>query len=512
MKKLFTLMMAAVIFTGTLAGCGDKAPEKPAGNTDKPSSQISAETSSPNESSSVSGVVFDAGNVQALVPDGWKAFPQSDAFTDDPDDTDPDVLTICKGGETDLDLLLKPFVRIDYYGPGTEMMGGLEDWYDQVESLDPIRLGAYTWKGFITTDYGRMAILCAEEGDHQYQASVYLEVEGQTISLDDPDVQAILASVAPSDGTAPSISESPAGEVSGETAALTDWWAGEWYGWWCVTGGTAEYESLSDIAWDAYARIIPGENGTARLVIWDSETGDQAPLAETEMIFSPDDSEYGAITSVSGSFFTSGSWLDAFSVTTCDISTDEWNISSDSLTVNQFDHMIELNGHYVNPDRHQSTFNYHFYLRPWGMSWEDVRTGDTTGCIYSDMMPLYYDNWYAPLVNMGMGLPASLEAGIAILEGGAASVSGDKATADGKVDLQTLQRCLPWCKSDTDYGTPYDEVAAQFGVHGKSIESLFEGKTIYRWWASEDDYIQITFDLHEDGSETWNITQWDGIQ
>ncbi|MBR6791421.1 MAG: hypothetical protein IKM31_11215 [Oscillospiraceae bacterium] len=508
MKKLLTFMITAVILAGTLAGCKDKTPEKPAVIPDKPSSgQTSGETSAVTPT--VSGTVFDAGNVQALVPDGWKAFPQSDAFTDDPDDTDPDVISVCKGGETDLDLLTKPSVRIDYYGSGTEMMGGLEDWYDQVESLDPIRLGPYTWEGFITTDYGRTAILCAEDGEHQYQASVYLDVEGQTISLDDPDVQAILASVAPSDGTGQTIG---GGEAAEDTAALDEWWAGDWYGWWCVTGGTAEYESLSDVAWDAYARIIPDGDGTARLVIWDSETSEQAPLAETTMIFDADGGEYGALTSGSGSFFTSGSWLDAFSVTACEISAGEWNISSDSFTVNQFDHMIELDGHYVNPDRCQSTFSYHFYLRPWGMSWEDVRTGDTSGCIYSDMMPLYYDNWYAPLVNSGAGLPDSLEAGTAVLQGGSAPVSGDKQNADGKVDMATLQRCLPWCKTERTYSTTYDEIAALFGVHGKSVESLFEGKTIYRWWADDDDYIQITFDLHEDGSETWNVTQWNGIQ
>ena len=26
-----------------------------------------------------------------------------------------------------------------------------------------------------------------------------------------------------------------------------------------------------------------------------------------------------------------------------------------------------------------------------------------------------------------------------------------------------------------------------------------------------DDYSQISFNIHEDGSETWNVTQWNGI-
>ena len=71
------------------------------------------------------------------------------------------------------------------------------------------------------------------------------------------------------------------------------------------------------------------------------------------------------------------------------------------------------------------------------------------------------------------------------------------------------------CSSDLDtsYSTSYEEVAAQFGVHGHLEDCPFEGKTIYRWWAEDEmeHYIKITFDVHEDGSETWNVTQWDGI-
>lgn len=81
---------------------------------------------------------------------------------------------------------------------------------------------------------------------------------------------------------------------------------------------------------------------------------------------------------------------------------------------------------------------------------------------------------------------------------------------DGKTDLATLQRLLPWAKK-LSYSTTYDEIAAEFGVHGQSQDSLFEGKSIYCWWATDDDYIQITFDLHDDSSETWNVTQWSGI-
>ena len=52
---------------------------------------------------------------------------------------------------------------------------------------------------------------------------------------------------------------------------------------------------------------------------------------------------------------------------------------------------------------------------------------------------------------------------------------------------------------------------AQFGAHGKQEKSLFEQNTIYRWWATEDAYVKITFTLGDDGTELWNITQYNGV-
>jgi len=68
-----------------------------------------------------------------------------------------------------------------------------------------------------------------------------------------------------------------------------------------------------------------------------------------------------------------------------------------------------------------------------------------------------------------------------------------------------------WIKENASYDMPYEEIAAQFGVHGKQKESFFENNTIYRWWATEDAYVQITFTLGSDGTELWNVTQYDGI-
>ena len=133
------------------------------------------------------------------------------------------------------------------------------------------------------------------------------------------------------------------------------------------------------------------------------------------------------------------------------------------------------------------------------------------------MMPIYYDNWYLSLLYLGHEKAlSSFEEGIdiinAYLDGSevAALDPADKVGADGRVDIQTLRAALDWCKQNAGYSTTYDEIAAQFGVHGKSEESLFEGKTIYKWWATEEAYVKITFDL-KDGTEFWNVTMYNGV-
>ena len=97
----------------------------------------------------------------------------------------------------------------------------------------------------------------------------------------------------------------------------------------------------------------------------------------------------------------------------------------------------------------------------------------------------------------------------------AAADLGEKEGADGHVELAVLKELLPWMKTETDYGMPYEEIAAKFGVHGKYVDT-FENNgeqfVRYRWSADDDNRITITFYANPDGSETWNLTAWDGLK
>jgi len=120
MKRWTALCITFVMLATMLAGCGEAAPE----NTEQQSGateQTSQSTLPMDTVPDVSGEIYSTGEFQALVPDGWAAFPIKDAFSEE-NAPDTSCFNIIKGGTSDLDLFSKPYVRLDYYGPDTFMM------------------------------------------------------------------------------------------------------------------------------------------------------------------------------------------------------------------------------------------------------------------------------------------------------------------------------------------------------------------------------------------------------
>ena len=391
MRRVFAIALC-VLMVFSLTACRDE--ESPKSKKDK-----------------IRGEYFDAGNVKAFVPEGWKAFPVMDAFADE--EVDPDALLIIKGGETDLDIFTKPYLRIDFYGENNQMMGGLEDFYDETQPVEPMALGTHLWQGFTTTDYdGVMAILWSEEDPLQFQVSIQLELEdGQKISLQDKEVQKILESIAASDGTLGGPAQEPTNQTTTKPQVSYDNWEGDWYGWWCITSGGGVYTDFKNIAWDTYAHItVDGTRGS--LWLWDTETAWEDPLlaagadlTETTMVLTD------------GVFFNCNQWLDdGVENVPMDVPNGSWDVDLECSSVSHFANMIELSGTYEDPNDPDNYFVFYIYLRPWGTRWEDVQNGDTSGCIYSDMMPIYYSDWYLPLLEKGYeGLPSSYDRGLDLL-------------------------------------------------------------------------------------------------
>lgn len=513
-KEIIAVFILCVIL---LAGCGEKTTdsEKPKMETD--TAVMETETVKPE----IPGEMYDTGEFRALVPEGWKAFPIMDVFSED-NAEDTSCFNIIKEGTSDLDLFSKPYVRLDYYGPDTMMMKPSSEYYENVQEVADMQLGTHSWTGFIGEDgYGKSAILWMEEGEIQCQAIIWLEVENKKITLEDADVQAILASVEPSDGLA----VSDEGEISASDemdAGNYDWWEGDWYGWWAIKNGTGIYQKPSDLnlIWDAYAEIEVYNDNTGFMEVWDTGTSkDNILFYGYDIVFEPGVSDAGRMVSSRVVVFPNGEWNHGMEADTMDERETGWMVDPAESAVSHFENMIEVKGHYVSPENPDDSFDYYIYLRPWGMLWDDIRNGDTSGCLYKDMMPLYHDNWYVSLLNLGYERPTStFEEGIAIIEdylsgqnsGGGSLDPSSKEGADGKVDMAVLKAALEWCKAEASYDTPYETIAAQFGVHGKLIDDTGTHR-YYRWWATKDAYVQITFTVSDDGTELWNITQYDGL-
>lgn len=77
--------------------------------------------------------------------------------------------------------------------------------------------------------------------------------------------------------------------------------------------------------------------------------------------------------------------------------------------VSAFDKMLCIHGFYAKPSNSDDWIEYYIFIRPWGMKWDDVKNGDMSEMIYSDMMPIEYENWYLPKIEAGLDMPDSFE-------------------------------------------------------------------------------------------------------
>ena len=191
MKKLIALLLALTMMM-CLVACGN---DEETGIGDK--AGLITPEDGPGTVVEVSGETYDAGNVKGLVPDGWKAYPVMDIWSDDPNATDPDQFNIVLGGETDLDLLTKASMQIVHYQPES-MMTPSPEFYDGAVTIEPIVAGDLTWEGFSAKDFmdNPMTIIwTTNAAGHQFQVTLFTKNGDSEYSLTDAAVVAILASI-----------------------------------------------------------------------------------------------------------------------------------------------------------------------------------------------------------------------------------------------------------------------------------------------------------------------------
>lgn len=169
-------------------------------------------------------------------------------------------------------------------------------------------------------------------------------------------------------------------EKTGNT--LLDWWNGDWYGWWIMTGCSGDYEDLEGAWWDICGAIDIGGDGTGTVTLWDEDYTKSEPMVSASVSLSDDGTSiYGTMTSEGGAF--------------TDIALEHGDWIVDPGLVDYGD-MIHIDGDYENGG---DAFHYDIYLRPWGTYWVDVDEED---------LPNLYDSWYLPLIDAEEPMPDSI--------------------------------------------------------------------------------------------------------
>lgn len=173
--------------------------------------------------------------------------------------------------------------------------------------------------------------------------------------------------------------EATATQTASDAAGNLDWWNGDWYGWWTITGCWGAYEDLESAWWDVCGTIDIGADGTGTVTLWDEDYTKAEPMVSASVsLNSAGVGTHGTMMSEGGTFM--------------DIALEhaDWIVDPG---LSDYTDMIHISGSYENGD---DQFIYDMFLRPWGTSWDDAKAED---------LPYYYHDWYLPLIQAGKPMP-----------------------------------------------------------------------------------------------------------
>lgn len=193
-------------------------------------------------------------------------------------------------------------------------------------------------------------------------------------------------------------------DLPDEGSGPYEWWEGEWYGWWIVESGYGAYASWEDYFWDAYARIEAYDDDTGHFTLWDVDTDADSPLADMNVSFGDGVTEHGAMINEDGYFMD-------YEMEHADFVCDPGAMGF------EIEDMILVEFRYYDPTNEDDYMDVYIFLRPWGRDWYDLDGKTNADWPYDDMMPMYYKEWYMPLVAGGHSLPDSYNEGLELLGG-----------------------------------------------------------------------------------------------
>ena len=262
--------------------------------------------------------------------------------------------------------------------------------------------------------------------------------------------------------------------------ALLDWWNGEWYGWWMMTGCTGNYESMEGQWWDVCGIIDIGADYTGTVTLWDEDYKKDNPMVSATVSLST------AGTGENGTMTSEGGWFTDVALEHADWIVDPGLVERDN--------MIYIDGWYENGD---DGYYYEIYLRPWGLRWDDAG---------EDYLPYLYDDWYLPLIDAGKSMPDSIEmddsAGSANTDAAITTSSANVPGGAGIVTEEQVQMGYVWMNkvNNNIFDTTYEEVASYFGVEGEFVNEEYSDHMkanyrYYKWISSENSshFLYVNF-------------------
>ena len=262
---------------------------------------------------------------------------------------------------------------------------------------------------------------------------------------------------------------------------LLDWWNGDWYGWWIMTGCAGYYEDMEGQWWDICGTIDIGEDYMGTVALWDEDYTESEPMVSAAVSLSESGTgEYGAMMS-EGGFFTD-----------IELEHADWIVDPGLV---DYPDMIHIQGYY---ESGEDEYSYDIYLRPWGTYWDDVEEED---------LPAFYDDWYLPLIVAGEAMPDSIGTG-APAGGSTSAQTEDIPSGDGIVTEEQVQMGYVYMKEVAKdlFHTTYEELAAYFGVEGQFVEEYYSdvyeaNMRFYKWISSENSnhFIYVNFLEEEPG-------------
>ena len=304
-----------------------------------------------------------------------------------------------------------------------------------------------------------------------------LTIDPSTLTREEPE-----AAAQPEDPADVDITDTaaPAGD------ALLDWWNGDWYGWWTMYGCYGYYEGMDGMAWDVCGTVDIGEDYMGTITLWDEDyTRDNAMASADVSLSEAGTGEYGAVMSEGGYF------------TDIPLEHADWIVDPG---LSDYEDLIWITGFYENGE---DEFTYEIYLRPWGASWDDLS---------EDVQPLYYFDWYLPLIEAGAAMPDAIGEGAPAASAGtdtpASTGSGDIPGGDGIVSDEAVQKAWVYMSEVAKdiYNTTYEELAEYFGVDGlfdkQEFSDVYEANMrFYKWISSTNphNFIYVNFLEKEPG-------------